>query len=545
MQLTPYQKKQIRFVLVLLLGIPATIFGVYKGVQYLSQATGDPTPQQVVISNVTNVSITLSWFTQKEVEGYVIPVLNGAEKAPVADKRGSGKRFNHYVELKSLEPDTEYSFILLSDGERYESGSSGVYKAKTLKVSADTQAPVEVHGFLEGSSVEDSIVYIMFANKSAYPVSTVVSNSGSWILYFYTKNIEDQTVVKVTDDTQLVLMGRMNLTNGAVLEGTFSAMFDSNGKLNQAYTFELGDIQDLISYFPPQVVLSSVSSTVIPVDGKDDDETPTPPPVQPVDEEDEEPVADDDTYSGPYTIKHDISWTDLVSESSSFNLQSGEDTILVTNLTNTGFSVVWRSAEKEEGYVKYGTSKTALNTEVRDYRDGFVSMGQHSSHLVESERLEADTTYYFEVYSGDEVYDNGGEKYSVTTYPLLSTAIPFETKSGQVINATDPSDWVLVFKLIDNDELGTLGSSGYLSTLPDEEGYWMTTIGDSRSEDGESYFSFSNTDILQTFFVGADSKKFDYPLSLEEVELDVLEIGETTTSSSVKLLSNYGIINLR
>ena len=67
MQLTPYQKKQLRFVLVLLLGIPATIFAVYKGVQYLSQATGDPTPQQVVISNVTNVSITLSWFTQKEV----------------------------------------------------------------------------------------------------------------------------------------------------------------------------------------------------------------------------------------------------------------------------------------------------------------------------------------------------------------------------------------------------------------------------------------------------------------------------------------------
>ena len=542
MQLTPYQKKQIRFVLVLLLGIPATIFAVYKGVQYLSQATGDPTPQQVVISNVTNVSIVLSWYTQKEVEGYVIPVLDGVKKTPVADKRGSGKRFSHYVELRSLEPDTEYSFILLSDEERYEGGSAGAYKAKTLKVSTDTQAPVEVHGFLEGPSIEDSIVYILFANKSTYPVSTVASSSGSWIIYLYTQNIEDETVVKVTADTQLVLMGRKDLSNDAVLEGTFSSLFDSNGKLNQAYTFELGNIPNLISYFPPQVVLGSASSTVIPVD---EDETPPPPPVQPDDDEDEEPVTDDDTYTGPYTIKHDISWIDLTSESSSFNLQSGEDTILVTNLTNTGFSVVWRSAEKEEGYVKYGTSKTALNTEVRDYRDGFVSMGKYSSHLVESERLEADTTYYFEVYSGDEIYDNGGEKYSVTTHPLLSTAIPFETKSGKVINAIDPSDWVLVFKLIDNDEQGTLGSSGYLSTLPDEEGYWMTTIGDSRSEDGESYFSFSNTDILQTFFVGADSKKFDYPLSLEEVELDVLEIGETTTSSSVKLLSNYGIINLR
>ncbi|OGC43681.1 hypothetical protein A2400_01300 [candidate division WS6 bacterium RIFOXYB1_FULL_33_14] len=544
MQLTPYQKKQIRFVLVLLLGIPATIFAVYKGVEYLSQATGDPTPEQVVISNVTNVSIVLSWYTQKEVEGYVIPVLDGVEKAPVADKRGAGKRLSHYVELRSLEPDTEYSFILMSDEQKYESGTTGAYKAKTLNVAKETPSPVEVHGFLEGSSIEDSIVYILFENKSAYPVSTVVSSSGSWMVYLYTNNIDDESIVKVTADTKLVLMGRKDLANGAVLEGTFSALFDSNRKLNQAYTFELGDTQNLISYFPPETVLGSASSTVIPVDDDDEDETPTPPPVQP-DDDDEEIPNDDEPYSGEYTIKHDISWTDLVSESSSFNLENGEDTILVTNLTNAGFSVVWRSSEKEEGYVKYGTSKTALNTEVRDYRDGFVSMGKYNSHLIETERLESETTYYFEVYSGGKVYDNDGEKYSVTTFPLLSTAIPFETKSGQVLNATDPSDWVLVFKLIDNDEVGTLGSSGYLSTLPDEEGYWMTTIGDSRSEDGDSYFSFSDTDILQTFFVGADSKKFDYPLSQEDMEFDVLEIGQTTTSSSVKLLSDYGIIKLR
>ena len=114
MHLTPYQKKQLRFVVLLLIGIPATVFGVYKGVQYLSQATGDPAPQGVIISNITPSSITLSWVTQKEVEAYVVPVFNGVEKSPVQDKRGSGTRLNHYVELRGLEPDTEYSFILMS-----------------------------------------------------------------------------------------------------------------------------------------------------------------------------------------------------------------------------------------------------------------------------------------------------------------------------------------------------------------------------------------------------------------------------------------------
>jgi hypothetical protein len=68
-------------------------------------------------------------------------------------------------------------------------------------------------------------------------------------------------------------------------------------------------------------------------------------------------------------------------------------------------------------------------------------------------------------------------------------------------------------------------------------------MGDARSEDGSSYFSFSNSDILQAYFLGADSKKYDFNLSQNDIELDVSKIGSGTTSK-VKLLSDYGILDL-
>ena len=114
MKLTPHQQRQLKYVLILIVGVPLTVFAVYKGVQLISRAGEDPTPHDIVVSNVTSSSLTISWITDKSVNGYVIPVLNGTEQNPMLDKRGDGKRKTHYVEVKGLEPSTKYSFIIVS-----------------------------------------------------------------------------------------------------------------------------------------------------------------------------------------------------------------------------------------------------------------------------------------------------------------------------------------------------------------------------------------------------------------------------------------------
>jgi hypothetical protein len=113
--------------------------------------------------------------------------------------------------------------------------------------------------------------------------------------------------------------------------------------------------------------------------------------------------------------------------------------------------------------------------------------------------------------------------------PTLSTAPAFDMRTGKVLNAPDPSDWVVIFKIIDNDSKGTSGSSGIL--LPSQmPGSWTLVVGDARSSDGSSYFLFSDDDILQGSFLGAMDKKFDFNIAQDEIQLDVNTLSGTTGS---------------
>jgi hypothetical protein len=70
--------------------------------------------------------------------------------------------------------------------------------------------------------------------------------------------------------------------------------------------------------------------------------------------------------------------------------------------------------------------------------------------------------------------------YTVTTYSTLTTPPPFETKSGSVSNTATPAELIIVAKILDDDGAGTAGNSVYISTVPDDNGNWILTIGDAR-----------------------------------------------------------------
>ncbi|MGI6423246.1 MAG: fibronectin type III domain-containing protein [Candidatus Dojkabacteria bacterium] len=538
MQLTPYQKRQLKIVAILVLGIPLTIFAVYKGVQYLSKAGTEAVPKDVIVTNLTTNSLTVTWFTDIDSDGYVVPVLNGVEQSPVRDKRGEGKRTSHYVELKSLEPNTKYSFLIVSGGKKYSGQGTNEYVFTTAPVGVDTPVPNPVHGSVEGTSADSVVIYVFLKNKSAYPVSSTIPSGANWIVDLSSfRKISDKSMLKVTDDTELVLVAKSGVDKGAFLEGKYSALFDSNGKLNQTLALRVEQNSDLISYFPEESKLGIGVGVLSPTPKPDPKPTPSPQPT--VSETPSLPV------NMEYEIVHDLKWLDLVTGEGFSSLDAGEKTVLITNLTDTSFTVVWRSSAKEEGYVKYGTSQTALSEEASDVRDGLSSRNSYYSHTVETKRLDPDTQYYFEIYSGTEKFDNGGKMYSIKTFPLLSTPPPFETKSGVLTNGDTLGDWVLVGQIVDEDEMGTSGSSGYISTIPDEKGDWILTVGDARSQDGSSYFSFSNSDILRMYVLGDSKKLFDFAMSQSNISIDLSTIGSSTTPSVVKLLSDYGIANIK
>ena len=540
MYITPYQKKQLTTVLLLVLGIPLTLFAIYKGTQWFTSAGADTQPHNVILANVTTNSITVTWTTETEVSGSVIPVLSGTEQNPSIDKRGTGKYNTHYVELKSLEPGSSYEFKILSGEDTYTDTGGNDFEFTTANIGTETPTPTPVHGDLADVTNDDAVIYIFPKDKTTYPVATVPSSSGNWLVDLSSlRNVSDKSMYTVSDSTNLIVVGVSGVDNGGFVEGDYGTIFDSSGKLTENLIAQ-GNPYD--SYFSDSSKL--VAEEVV------DTQTPTPDPIEDDDDdiyippttEPEEDVEED--FDREYELTSDLLWTNMVSsggEISSTPDTYAEDSVLITNLTDVSFTVLWYSEVEETGYVMYGTSASDMSDKARDERDGISTQGEYYLHSIEITQLEPETTYYFEIYSGDEVYDYDGE---VTTFATQSSPPPFETIAGEM-EVDDYNSAVVIAVITDEDESGSSGDSYPISTLIDSEGSWILTVGGVRDEDGE-YFDKSDDDLITL-----TPKYFSDPSSTEltigeatsnEVTLSASSSGSTTTFKKISRLADYGIL---
>jgi hypothetical protein len=173
-------------------------------------------------------------------------------------------------------------------------------------------------------------------------------------------------------------------------------------------------------------------------------------------------------------------------------LASSEEVIEVriTNVRDTTFSVSWVSKEKVLGMVYYGVSPERIDHVAYDDRGKDVKV---FTHHITLKRLSPNTTYYFDVVSGDSVYDNEGVHYKVTT---ASSIIPIgsDVIYGQVFKpyGVEAAVGAIVYiKVIDEDGLGSSGESQELSVLVGEKGFWHTELVNVRCKDFVSLFEYS------------------------------------------------------
>jgi hypothetical protein len=187
----------------------------------------------------------------------------------------------------------------------------------------------------------------------------------------------------------------------------------------------------------------------------------------------------------------------------------------------------------------YGPTEDDLTDKGRDERDGISSQGQYYLHSIELTQLQPETTYYIEIYSGDEKYD---EIYEVTTLATQSSPPQFETIAGST-DAQEYENFVVIAEFVDEDEIGSSGTSHPISTLVDSEGTWILTIGGARNEDGE-YFEKSSNDIVrfkpQYLTTPSTVEMTVGEATSNEVELSVTE--SVTRFVEIPKLSDYGIL---
>ena len=518
----PTKRKNNIVLWILIFGLPLLVYASYQTIQLITRASGDTQPKNLVISNLSTSSATISWVTETSAKGSVVPILTGNEKSPVVDKRGNDNRKTHYVELVSLEPNTKYDFKIVSGSDEYASLDNVTMSFKTAPITAGTPTPNPIHGTISGSSGDDVIVYAMLKDKSAYPVSAVIPSGGNWITDLSGfRKISDYSLVLTENTTNLILVAVGAVDEGSLLQGTYTSLFDSNGKLKSTNSFTIASNSNLYSSFPVKSMLMAEAVTpVVPVE-------------EPEEEEEETP-----TNESKFKIVMDLEWVNMVS-GSSVTATTGVSSVQVTNLTDTGFTVLWVSAQKEAGSINYGTSSSSLSSEALDERDGATNRGTYFVHSVSVTMVQPETKYYFKVKSGGAQYSN---TFDVTTYATLSSPPPFESVTGAVKNIPSTGELVVVGYITDKDGSGTTGTSNKISVLADDNGKWILSIADTRNTSGSSYFEYTSTDIVTFSLVSTvnSGSVVKTITSAKDADVEITAGGGGT--GEVDILDDYGVV---
>lgn len=115
-------------------------------------------------------------------------------------------------------------------------------------------------------------------------------------------------------------------------------------------------------------------------------------------------------------------------------------------------------------------------------------------HIVTVSGLLPQTTYQFDVVSGDGTDTNGGQHYAVTTGPTLSLGSP-DSVFGTVAtrDGGQPAG-----ALVHVTASGTGGTSGTLTTVVTaaDAGTWVVDLSNLRTAGGEARYAVTDTTVL-------------------------------------------------
>ena len=169
--------------ILLLIVVGGFIIGFEQFTATVSVASGSVAPQQILISNISDTSFTISWFTQKDVTAFV-RVQSESSNLTFYDDRDSGdmpKKYNtHSVTVKNLHPGTSYTAEMFTNGKSSEEKRT-VTTSSRLGNNSDSLDPA--YGSIideTNAPVVDALVYLTLDGSQT--LSTVTRPTGSWLI---------------------------------------------------------------------------------------------------------------------------------------------------------------------------------------------------------------------------------------------------------------------------------------------------------------------------------------------------------------------------
>lgn len=215
--ISPLQTKHIPTVfglLILGIGLVGGILLVNNSTTntFLPRASPDSAPKQAKITNVTDVSFTVSWITDGKTPGYIrYGTSANTLSTTITDDRDQvsgdvGQFRTHHVTVRSLEPNTTYYFKIGTGTSQLYDDSGSPYQIKTAGSSSGV--PRTVYGEIlspSGLPADGALIYIN--SDSMSPLSTISQSSGSFVLSLSSARTKSlQSLNAISDDILLSML---------------------------------------------------------------------------------------------------------------------------------------------------------------------------------------------------------------------------------------------------------------------------------------------------------------------------------------------------
>ena len=177
------KSKTIPTILGLLTIIITTVLGGY-GIEKIKgpiNVNAQEKPLSIKITNITDHSFTVSWYTQSPTSGYV--KIDGLNQLFSDQRDQDGNQTNshltHYVVIDSLRPKTRYSFTIFSAGKPYRDNTLQTQTAPSNSAfSPEADLAFGVILDQHKRPLPGAIVFLSIANAS--PLSSITNASGNW-----------------------------------------------------------------------------------------------------------------------------------------------------------------------------------------------------------------------------------------------------------------------------------------------------------------------------------------------------------------------------
>lgn len=162
------------------LGITSGVYLVLKDQIFFSKAAPDLTPQNVVISNISDSSAVVSWQTNSESPSFITFGQNSPTEQTALDDRDSSPKPHliHYLTLKNLLPKTGYQFKIISGKT-----SSDIFKFETASPLNEQAGYSPIIGSIlqeNNTPLDEGVAYLSITDATTQ--SALIKKGGNFLI---------------------------------------------------------------------------------------------------------------------------------------------------------------------------------------------------------------------------------------------------------------------------------------------------------------------------------------------------------------------------